>query len=209
MRSMSSRGRSTRSMSNDGGLGTRRQVGDGPRPVPGGFKPRSAGDAQRTKRARYALWKKPDQVTERQQLELDWIAKTDPRLWRAYLQEGLRYVFAVKGFAGKDALDHWVRWARRSQLPAFVTLAKEIVAHRAAIDATLEHRLSNALVESTNTKTASSPASRSAPRTKAAHRTLASRPRRTPAASTRSHDPEATGERIKRAWSSSSIVGRS
>ena len=119
----------------------------------GGRRPRSAGDAQRTKRARYALWKNPDQVTARQQAELDWIAKTDPRLWRAYLlKEGLRYVFAVKGDAGKDALDRWLRWARRSRLAAFIDLAKKIVAHRAAIDATLEHRLSNALAESTNTK---------------------------------------------------------
>ena len=119
----------------------------------GGPRARSVGVAQRSKRARYALWKNPDQVTERQQVELDWIAKTDPRLWRAYLlKEGLRYVFAVKGDAGRDALDQWLSWSRRSQLPAFVKLAKKIVAHRAAIDATLEHRLSNALVESTNTK---------------------------------------------------------
>jgi transposase len=122
-------------------------------PGSGDRKPRSSGDAQRTKRARYALWKNPDQVTERQQHELDWIAKTDQRLWRAYLlKEGLRYVFAVKGDAGKDALDRWLSWARRSRLPAFVKLAKKIVVHRAAIDAALEHRLSNALVESTNTK---------------------------------------------------------
>src|SRR5213076_116952 len=68
------------------------------------------------------------------------------------LKEGLRYVFAVKGDAGKDALDKWLTWARRSRLPALTELAKKIVAHRAAIDANLEHRLSNALVESTNTK---------------------------------------------------------
>ena len=41
--------------------------------------------------------------------QLDWIAKTDPRLWRAYLlKEGLRYVFAVKGDEGKEALDRWL-----------------------------------------------------------------------------------------------------
>lgn len=61
-------------------------------------------------------------------------------------------MFAVKGDAGKEALDQWLAWARRSQLPAFMKLAKKIDGHRAAIDATLEHRLSNALVESTNTK---------------------------------------------------------
>jgi len=114
---------------------------------------RSTGVAQRSKRARYALWKNPQDLTDRQRHELDWIAKTDPRLWRAYLlKEGLRYVFAVKGDEGKEALRRWLAWARRSQLPAFVDLHRKITAHHDAIDAALEHGLSNALVESTNTK---------------------------------------------------------
>jgi transposase len=58
----------------------------------------------------------------------------------------------VKGDEGKDALDRWISWARRSRLPAFVELQRRIVKHRAAIDATLDTGLSNALVESTNTK---------------------------------------------------------
>lgn len=114
---------------------------------------RSSGTAQRSKRARYALWKNPEDLTDRQRHELDWIAKTDPRLWRAYLlKEGLRYVFAVKGDEGREALDRWIIWARRSRLPAFVDLVRKITNHRAAIDATLEHGLSQGLVESTNTK---------------------------------------------------------
>ena len=83
----------------------------------------------------------------------DWIAKTDPRLWRAYLlKEGLRYVFAAGGAEGKDALDRWLSWARRSRLESFVHLAKRITQHREAIDANLEHGLSQGLIESTNTK---------------------------------------------------------
>lgn len=114
---------------------------------------RSRGDAQRIKRTRYALWKNPEDLTDRQRHQLDWIAKTDPRLWRAYLlKEALRYVFAVKGHEGKAALDRWLAWAQRSRLPAFIELAKRIKRHRATIDATLEHGLSNALTESTNTK---------------------------------------------------------
>jgi hypothetical protein len=66
----------------------------------------AAGDARRYKHARYALWKNPDNLTDRQRDKLAWIAKTDPRPHRAYLlKEGLRYVFAVKGDAGKQALD--------------------------------------------------------------------------------------------------------
>jgi transposase len=113
----------------------------------------AVGDARTIKRARYALWKSPEHLTPRQRGQLDWIAKTDPRLWRAYLlKEGLRYVFNVKGAEGIEALDHWIRWARRSRLPAFVDLQRKVVKHRAAIEAALTSGLSNALIESTNTK---------------------------------------------------------
>jgi transposase len=61
-------------------------------------------------------------------------------------------VFAVKGAEGKEALDRWLSWARRSQLPSFVYLAKGITKHREAIEANLEHGLSQGLIESTNTK---------------------------------------------------------
>jgi len=115
--------------------------------------PRSTGDAQRISKSRYALWKNPGDLTGRQRHQLDWIAKTDPRLWRAYLlKEGLRYVFAVKGEQGKAALDRWTSWARRSRIPAFVHLQRKITTHRAAIDTALETGLSQGLVESTNTK---------------------------------------------------------
>jgi transposase len=114
---------------------------------------RATGAARALKHARYALWKNPQNLTDRQAEKLAWIAKTDPRLHRAYLlKEGLRHVFAVKGEEGKEALDRWISWARRCRIPAFVELARKIVKHRAAIDAALEHDLSNALVESTNTK---------------------------------------------------------
>ncbi len=105
------------------------------------------------KHAHYALWKNPDNLTERERDKLAWIAKTDPRLHRAYLlKEGLRYVFAVKGEAGKTALDGCLSWARRRRIPAFVHLARRISAARSRIDAALEHELSNASIESVNTK---------------------------------------------------------
>ena len=114
---------------------------------------RATGDAKKLKHARYALWKNPEDLTERQAEKLAWIAKTDPRLYRAYLlKEGLRHVFKVKGEAGKEALDRWIGWARRCRIPAFVKLQRRIVKHRAAIDAALEHGLSQGLIESTNTK---------------------------------------------------------
>ncbi|MEU5852382.1 ISL3 family transposase [Saccharopolyspora shandongensis] len=109
--------------------------------------------AKKLKNARYALWKNPEDLTENQAAKLAWIATTDPRLHRAYLlKEGLRHVFKVKGEDGKHALDRWISWARRCQIPVFVDLSKKIVKHRAAIDAALEHGLSQGLIESTNTK---------------------------------------------------------
>lgn len=114
---------------------------------------RATGHARALKRARYALWKNPENLTDRQREKLEWIAKTDPRLHRAYLlKEGLRMAFVLKGDAGKEALDRWISWARRCRIPAFVELQRRIVTHRRAIDAALDSGLSNALIESTNTK---------------------------------------------------------
>lgn len=109
--------------------------------------------ARDLKGARYALWKAPENLTERQQRKLAWVAQVNHQLYRAYLlKEQLREVFSLKGDEGKALLDHWLGWARRCRIPAFVELGRRIAKHREAIDATLEHRLSNGLVESTNTK---------------------------------------------------------
>ena len=116
--------------------------------------PRPGHDRARALRhARYALWKNPENLSTDQAHKLAWIAKTDPRLHRAYLlKEGLRHVFAVKGQAGIEALDRWQSWASRCRIPAFVALGRRIRKHRPAIEAALTHDLSNALIESTNTK---------------------------------------------------------
>ncbi|XVV12176.1 ISL3 family transposase [Actinoplanes sp. CA-131856] len=117
---------------------------------------RPRGDVKTLKRARWALWKNPENLTERQHEQLAWIAKTHPALHRAWaLKEGLRTVFAI---AHRDpgeaveALDRWISWARRCRLAQFVKLARSITRDRDAIIATITNRLSNALVESTNTK---------------------------------------------------------
>ena len=109
--------------------------------------------ARDLKGARYALWKNPEDLTEGQQAKLASIAKTNMALYRAYLlKEQLRQVFALKGAAGIALLEHWLKWARRCRIPSFVKLAKAITEHRAGIEAALTHGLSNARVESVNTK---------------------------------------------------------
>jgi transposase len=113
----------------------------------------STGPALALRRARYALWKNPENLTDRQQLKLAWIAKTDPRLYRAYLlKEALRIIFKLPVDQAAEALDRWVAWARRCRIESFVTLQRRIVAHRAQILASIEHGLSNGLIESVNTK---------------------------------------------------------
>ena len=109
--------------------------------------------ARDLKGARYALWKNPEDLTVRQAAKLADIAKTNKRLYRAYLlKEQLRQVFALKGAAGIALLDRWLKWARRCRIPSFVKLAGSITKHRAGIEAALTHGLSNARIESVNTK---------------------------------------------------------
>ena len=88
-----------------------------------------------------------------QRATIDWIAATDPRLHEAYLmKEGLRYAFKIKGEGGRQALADWLEWVEHAEIPAFHDVARKIRENLATIDAALTHRLSNALIESTNTK---------------------------------------------------------
>jgi transposase len=129
----------------------RRQTGKGWRDHRG--RHTATGHARKLKHARWALWKNPENLTGKQQAKLEWIARTGPRLYRAYLlKEGLRHVFKIKGEAGKEALGRWLAWAQRCRIAAFVTLGRAIKRHRTAIDATLDHGLSNGLIESASTK---------------------------------------------------------
>ena len=112
-----------------------------------------APHARDLKGARYALWKNPEDLTARQQAKLAWVAKVNHRLYRAYLlKEQLREVIAVKGAAGLEILEVWLGWAARSRIPAFVELGRRIRKNRPGLQAALTHNLSNALIESTNTK---------------------------------------------------------
>lgn len=111
------------------------------------------GQAKQLKNCRYALWKNPEDLTDRQQTKLAWIARHNQRLYRAYmLKEQLRLVFQHRGVEAVAMLDAWLSWARRSQIGAFVELYHRIKKHRAGIIAAVTHGLSNGLTESVNTK---------------------------------------------------------
>ncbi len=109
--------------------------------------------ADRLKGCRYALWKNPENLTGRQRGKLHWVAYTNRGLYRAYLlKEELRLAIRTKGDQGIALLGHWLAWAARCQIPAFVELGRKIRRHRIPIEQALRSKTSNAVVESTNTK---------------------------------------------------------
>jgi transposase len=117
---------------------------------------RKAGEvaaARDLKGARYALWKNPENLTDRQAAKLSSIQKTNARLYRAYLlKEQLRQIYRLPADAATRLLDEWIAWARRCRLASFVKLARTITKQRAGIVAAIEHGLSNARVEAINTQ---------------------------------------------------------
>jgi transposase len=113
-----------------------------------GGKGQSTEASKALKKARWALWRNPQDLTEAQQAKLTWIAKTHPQVHRAWaLKEGLRMVFTLARqgakTAARDALQRWLSWAQRCRIPAFVTLARRVAAHRQAIHISIDHDLSN------------------------------------------------------------------
>lgn len=77
---------------------------------------------------------------------------TNKMLYRAYLlKEQIREVFRVKGRQGRQLLASWPSWASHSGIPELVTLAASIRRCRDLIHNTLDHALSNARSEATDT----------------------------------------------------------
>jgi transposase len=117
---------------------------------------RKAGEiaaAKDLKGARFALWKNPENLTDRQAAKLSSIQKTNARLYRAYLlKEQLRQIYRLPAEAAIKLLDEWIAWARRCRLASFVKLARTITTQRAGIVAAIVHGLSNARVEAINTQ---------------------------------------------------------
>ena len=110
-------------------------------------------EARALKGARFCLWKNPQDLTARQQAALAQIADTNEPLYRAYLlKEQLRQALKLPAAEALELLEHWLAWARRSRLPAFVKLAQQVAAHLSGIAAALSFGLSNARTESVNTR---------------------------------------------------------
>jgi transposase len=110
-------------------------------------------EATALKHTRWALLKNPPNLTGDQRTTLAGIAKANGGLYRAYLlKEQLRAIFQTAELADARALlGGWIAWARRCRLEPFVKLAKTIKHYQKLILNAVEHGLSNARSEATNT----------------------------------------------------------
>jgi transposase len=112
-------------------------------------------DARRFKHARWALLKRPEDLTDTQHAQLAAIRRAGGQVWRAYrLKEALRAIFDPDLTPAEAAslLDRFVSWAQRSRLASFVKLQRTIRAHRAGILAALELGINNGRTEGLNRK---------------------------------------------------------
>ncbi|PSK64672.1 hypothetical protein B0E53_03398 [Micromonospora sp. MH33] len=102
------------------------------------------------KDAQWAMWKNPQNLTDKQKPTLASIQATNKPLYRTYLlKEQFRQVIAVKGADGRLLLQGWLRCASRSKLAPFVKLAHAIRRHLPAIHNMLDSGLPNARIEAT------------------------------------------------------------
>ena len=109
--------------------------------------------AKTVKIIRYALLKNPEHLSEKQQTQLQFLTKANPRLYRAYLlKENLRLALKAAPDEIADTLTKWMAWAQRCRIPVFQDLRKKIKRHFTAIVAAARFKLSNARSEATNNK---------------------------------------------------------
>lgn len=113
----------------------------------------NAALAKAVKGALYPLGKDPDNLTERQATTRQFIADTDPRLYRAYLsKEWLRAIIKLPADEAATELKRWYFKATHSRIPELVELAHKVRRHEAGILQALTLKLSNARIEATNNK---------------------------------------------------------
>lgn len=119
---------------------------------------RTLGDQQAAKRfkdARWALLKRPENLTDKQAVTLRALKSAGGKVARAYqLKEALRGIFAP-GLSLNDVGELLTRFcsrASRSRMPSFVRLAKTIRKHRDGILAAVRLGITNARAEALNNK---------------------------------------------------------
>jgi transposase len=117
---------------------------------------RHGGDpaaAKKFKGARWALLKKPKDLTDDQAATLRKLKRRGGDVWRAYtLKEAFRAIFAgdLTADAVEELIDRWISRASRSRLPAFVKVAKTIRKFRDGLLAAIKLKINNGRAEGLN-----------------------------------------------------------
>jgi transposase len=114
----------------------------------------ATAESQALKKSRWALLKNPWNLTQRQGEKLSEVARTNKRLYRAYLlkeslAKGLSY---RQHWRAAQHLKSWVQWASHSKLKPFVKLSSTVRTFKQGILAYVSTGLSNGLVEGLNNK---------------------------------------------------------
>jgi transposase len=111
--------------------------------------------ARGIKNTRWALLKRPWNVTPKQGEVLSRLAQTNARLYRAYLlKEALAGIYdrlLLPGWA-RRRLKEWLDWAARSRLEPFVKLARTVRSHLQGILAYFETGYTTSVSEGLNNK---------------------------------------------------------
>jgi transposase len=111
--------------------------------------------AKAFKGARWALLKKPEDLTEAQADQLARIKRCRGSIWRAYeMKEQFRAIFAEDLTRHQAAvlLDRWCARAQSSRLAPFVKAGRTMRHRREILLNAIEHGISNGRVEGLNTK---------------------------------------------------------
>ena len=109
--------------------------------------------AKDLKGSRWALLKNPENLTERQEIQLEMIAVENPVLHRAWqLKEKLRLLLKLPLDEAQVELRYWLSWAQRCRIPAFVELGQKVKRHLPAILDAIKLKVSNARLEAINNK---------------------------------------------------------
>jgi transposase len=113
-----------------------------------------AEDRKVIKSSRFPLLKNPWNLTRKENQKLSDIQRNNHRLYRAYLlKESFQEIYNSATVEEADRLfADWYRWARRSKLAPFVTLAQTMKEHWSGIRRFIELRITNGAVEGYNSK---------------------------------------------------------
>lgn len=111
-------------------------------------------DQKVLKKSRFPLLKNPWNLTRKEKQKLAAIQLNNRPLYRAYLlKETFQSIYDAKTVKEADErFDEWYVWARRSQLPPFVSLAATLRSYWPGIRRFIELRITNGPVEGYNSK---------------------------------------------------------